>query len=243
MEKNQVKRLVREKYAEIANQTNSCGDSTEVTKISQNIGYSAEDIKSVPAGPILGQGCGNPVALSSLKEGEIELDLGSRGGFDVFLAASKVGSSGRVIGVDKTPEMIERARTNAKANNITNVEFRMGEIENLPIAANSVDVVISNCVIFLSPDKLKVFHEIVRVLKPGGRVNISDLVLDDRTPPSLKNTQKTVDRRTFTEYEGIIKASGLKNVKFTVNYPYETENKKILRDYLISVNVQGIKEK
>ncbi|MDI6816476.1 MAG: arsenite methyltransferase [Actinomycetota bacterium] len=204
MENDDVRKIVREGYAKIAQLEESCcGPSTAPAKssggcgcgcgdpqesISKQVGYTDEDINSVPDGANLGLGCGNPVALASLKEGEVVLDLGSGGGFDCFLAAPRVGESGRVIGVDMTPEMLEKARANARKSGFANVEFRLGEIEHLPVADNEVDVIISNCVINLSPDKQRVFDEAHRVLKPGGRLMVSDIVLLADLPDFIKDS-------------------------------------------------------
>jgi SAM-dependent methyltransferase len=159
--------------------------------VSQALGYTREELRSVPQGADLGLGCGHPTALASLQPGEVVLDLGSGAGIDCFLAADKVGETGRAIGVDMTPEMIERARENARREGMDNVEFRLGEIEHLPVADASVDVVISNCVINLSPDKPQVFREAFRALRPGGRLLVSDIVLRGELPNAIRDSMES----------------------------------------------------
>ncbi len=236
MEDGKIKKVVREGYAKIAKQRSSCcaavdsccGSTGLAQHVSKSIGYTEEELKAVPEGANLGLGCGNPVALASLREGETVLDLGSGAGFDSFLAASKVGKNGRVIGVDMTPEMLERARENASKGNYANVEFRLGEIENLPVADNSVDIVISNCVINLAPDKRKVFTEAFRVLKPGGRLMVSDIVLLRELPDFIKNSIEAYigclsGAMMRDEYIGAIKAAGFQEVSIIdeTSFPIE----------------------
>jgi len=274
MEKHETKRIVREGYAKVAKQSSSCCNpdvscgcgSGSAHEVSKSIGYSDDDIKSVPEGANLGLGCGNPIALASLKEGEVVLDLGSGAGFDCFLAAQRVGPSGKVIGVDMTPEMLEKARYNAKEHNYTNVEFRQGEIENLPVDDNSVDVIISNCVINLSPDKEAVFKEAYRVLKPGGRVMVSDIVLNEELPKEILNSidayigcvSGAIPRE---DYISMVKETGFKEVEivdetyFPVDEVLESpagkliikeagvDPKKIDKLSVTSIKLQGFKPK
>lgn len=253
MKKEEIKKVVRKSYAEIAKQQSSCcapvdsccGSKDLAQDISKKIGYSEEDIKTVPEGANLGLGCGNPVALASLKEGETVLDLGSGAGFDCFLAADKVGKNGRVIGIDMTPEMVEKARENVQKGKYENVEFRLGEIENLPAADSSVDIIISNCVINLAPDKNNVFREAFRVLKPGGRLMISDIVLLKELPDSIKSSIEAyvgcVSGAVMKDkYIGAIKEAGFKEVRIIdeTSFPYESlENDPTTRKIIENLNI------
>jgi len=251
MRQKEIKKVVREGYAKIAKQSSSCcapvnsccGSTDLVQNISKSIGYTEEELKAVPEGANLGLGCGNPTALASLREGEVVLDLGSGGGIDCFLAASKVGENGRVIGVDMTPEMLEKARENASKGKYTNVEFRLGEIENLPVADNSVDVVISNCVINLSPDKAQVFKEAYRVLRPGGRVMVSDIVLLKELPDAIKSsvaayTGCIAGASRKEDYLATVASAGFQDVEVVSEVSLGTGE---LAGSTASVNVRAIK--
>jgi len=276
MKDTEIRKSVREGYAKIAKEGGSCcnrdstccSDTRSARDISQSIGYSEEELAAAPEGANLGLGCGNPIALASLKEGETVLDLGSGAGFDCFLAANRVGKSGRVIGVDMTPEMIEKARKNAGKSDYTNVEFRLGEIENLPAADSSVDVIISNCVINLAPDKKRVFKEAFRVLKPGGRLMVSDIVLTKELPDAIRNSVQAyigcISGAILEEkYLGAIESAGFQDVRVADetgiavdsldNDPIATsiassldltpEKIRDLASSIISIRVSGIKPK
>ncbi|MFW9998450.1 MAG: arsenite methyltransferase [Candidatus Odinarchaeota archaeon] len=219
-----VRRAVREQYAKIATGNSSLEniESTEQKTISevQNklVGYSKKELESIPKDANLGLGSGHPIALASVQSGEVVVDLGSGAGVDCFLAAQKVGETGRVIGVDMTPEMIDKARGNAKQDGYKNVEFRLGEIEHLPVADNTADLIISNCVINLAPDKSQVFRDAYRVLKPGGRLMISDIILNHEFPDTVKKALDTapscVSRASVKdEYLETIRVAGFEQVE------------------------------
>ena len=223
MEKDQVHDVVKSGYAEVARQGGCCGAGATSShgQTAALIGYAEDDISGTAAEANLGLGCGNPTALASLKPGETVVDLGSGAGFDALLSAEKLGPEGRFIGVDMTPEMLERARTNAvKAGFARTVEFREGLIENLPVASDSVDVVISNCVINLSPDKGQVFREAYRVLKPGGRLAVTDIVLSKPLPADIAKVAESWiacvgGALVEDEYFGHMRAAGFENIEHT----------------------------
>jgi SAM-dependent methyltransferase len=266
MKKREIKEIVKSTYGKIAKGSAQCGcscDESNSKEFAKSIGYSDEELNVIPEEANLALSCGNPVALASLKENEVVLDLGSGAGFDCFLAANKVGPLGKVIGIDMTQEMVERAIENAKKNGISNVEFRIGEIENLPVDDNSIDVVISNCVINLSDDKAKVFKEIYRVLKPGGRIAISDMALLKKLPKKIHDNIAAYvgcvsGAILVDEYKRIVESAGLKNVKITVKNSSAClnsnssvsldasildclEKNESLADYVVSIYVEGFK--
>ena len=214
MKRNKIKKEVKKRYGQFAEQGSSCCPDYSCC----DIGYSIEEIKDLPSDiSEFSLGCGNPVALADIRNGETVLDIGSGGGLDVFLAARKVGPKGKVIGLDMTEQMVEKARKNARKGNYNNVEFKLGEAENIPVKDNSVDLVMSNCVINLVPNKEKAYREIYRILKPGGRFVISDLVTEKELDESIRdNPEKLVacvgGALTEKGYIGVIKKAGFKNV-------------------------------
>lgn len=279
--KEEIREAVRESYGKIARAAGVTSEMSEVTsccgpseintetsqaasycgppdfslkKMSALMGYSNKDFESVPEGANMGLGCGNPVDLASLKRGETVVDLGSGGGLDCFLAAKEVGDTGKVIGVDMTPDMVSKARKNAEKMGSTNVEFRLGEIEHLPVADNSADIVMSNCVINLSPDKLSVYKDAYRVLKPGGRLAISDVLATAPLPNEIRNDLALVGAciggaATIGETEKLLKEAGFQDIKIT---PKESsreliqewdpgKSKKNAWDYVVSASIEAIK--
>lgn len=253
-----IREVVREKYGAIAEGRPSgsgcCGGSCGTDDVLAEIGYSAEQAAAIPEGANLGLGCGNPLALAEVAPGETVLDLGAGAGIDCFLAAREVGPTGRVIGVDMTPAMLQKARANAKTIGSTNIEFRLGEIEHLPVADASVDLIISNCVVNLSPDKPQVFREAMRVLKPGGRMMVSDLVL---TRPLTKEMQNSVDlyigcvagASMKEDYLGMMREAGLVDVEILDESRYDVGidalphdgPERTAFDSVVSVKVRAVK--
>ena len=239
--KDEIRQEVRKRYTDIAKSNSACCGCSpscctlqdpSIKDLSAELGYTPQEIDSVTDGADMGLGCGNPQAIAMLKEGETVLDIGCGGGFDCFLAAKQVGNNGRVIGVDMTPDMISKARYNAQKGNYTNVEFRLGEIEYLPVADNAVDVIISNCVINLSPDKPQVFREAYRVLKPNGRLAISDIVAILELPEYIRNdtdkyTGCIAGAATIDELKAILEDIGFVNI----NIKLKEESKNFIKDW------------
>ena len=255
---------IRENYTQVANASNEgaccgveascCGVSDDQAinqLISTRLGYTVEELAAVPEGADMGLGCGNPKVIAALQPGEVVIDLGSGGGFDCFLAANEVGESGKVIGVDMTPDMLSKARANAERGRYAQVEFRLGEIENLPVADNTADVVMSNCVINLSPHKPRVFEEIFRVLKPGGRIAVSDVVATQPLPDEMKNDPFLISAcvggaALIDDLEQWMQAAGFAQI---VIEPKD-ESKEFIRDwapnlsvedYVVSAAIQAVK--
>ncbi len=254
---DKIKKIVREGYTRAILQRKSscpasscCSGLDKAKDVSRNVGYSDAELSIVPEGANLGFGCGNPVALASLKEGDVVLDLGCGAGFDAFLSAQHVGKSGRVIGIDMTPEMVAKAKENARKGNYSNVEFRLGEIEQLPVEDSSIDVVISNCVINLSPDKEAVFKEAYRVLKVGGRLMVSDLVLVKDLPKEIKDSVEAyvgclAGAVKKEEYLRFIQQAGFQDVKIVSEsaYPVDAmfDNLESACDAIVSVKIAADK--
>ena len=246
-----VREEVRRRYGATASGESTCADDCCTSTEATDLGYSAEDAAAAPEAANLGLGCGNPLAIASLKDGQVVLDLGSGAGFDCFLAAHAVGKRGRVIGVDMTHEMLSKARQNAQENGFPNVEFRLGEIEALPVADNSVDVIISNCVINLSPEKQRVFNEAFRVLKPGGRLAIADMVATALLPDEIKAnwaayTGCMAGASQIAELERMLRASGFNDIKIAPkdssrSFIREWLPGKRIEDYLVSATIEAVK--
>lgn len=260
-EHDQLRQHVRDAYGTIARagaHTGGCGpsccapsDTAVAELLSRGIGYSAQDTAAVPEGANLGLGCGNPQAIAALQPGETVLDLGSGAGFDCFLAARTVGPSGQVIGVDMTPDMLTRARANAVKGCYANVDFRLGEIEHLPVADAGIDVIISNCVINLSPDKGQVFRECMRVLKPGGRLAISDIVLTADLPEAMKaevalHTGCVTGAVSIDTLTDLLTAAGFGAIRIapkdtSVEYIRQWAPDRGIEHYIASANIEAIK--
>ncbi|UCG37357.1 MAG: arsenite methyltransferase [Candidatus Bathyarchaeota archaeon] len=251
MAEKEVKDFVKKRYGKLAKGANSCCSPCDcgspIDDVALKIGYSREELNNIPEDSVMGLGCGNPVALASLKEGEIVLDLGSGGGIDVFLASRKVGACGKAIGVDMTQEMVDRAKATAIQHGYKNVEFRLGEIEKLPVENESVDAVISNCVINLAPDKEKVFREAYRVLKAGGRIMISDLVTEGELPAEIKKSFDAwagciAGALEKNQYLDTIRTAGFDRVTIVSESTYDVDVSPELSGKITSLQVMAYKE-
>jgi SAM-dependent methyltransferase len=252
LKEKEIKESVKERYSKIATgETQFCsccsGTAPNIIEQAKAAGYTVEEIKSIPGEAVLGVGCGNPTALAEIHEGDTVLDLGSGGGIDVFLAANKVGKQGKVIGVDMTEEMVQTAVKNAEKGGYNNVEFKLGEIEDLPLEDNSVDLIISNCVINLTPDKLAAYREAFRVLKPGGRILVSDLVTLGQLPDEVRNSFSAwsaciggaVEKE---EYLNIIKKAGFSGVEIVDSHYFsEPQMGPLLEGKILSIQVKASK--
>lgn len=260
LKNDKIRQEVRQQYGRVAESNGagcgcgpSCCDTPVVSAetLSQGLGYSASDVGAVPQGANMGLGCGNPQVIAALKTGEVVLDLGSGGGFDCFLASQQIGDSGQVIGVDMTPEMISKARANAAKGGYRNVEFRLGEIEHLPVADDTVDAIISNCVINLSPDKVQVFRDAFRVLKRGGRLAISDIVATAELPEEARRdlalyTGCMSGASLIAELESMMHAAGFERISIS---PKDASREFIrdwapgrkIEDFVVSANIEAIK--
>jgi len=259
VEQETIRQAVLENYTKVAQRggggcgptVGCCGGGAETVTISKQIGYSEEELATAPEGADMGLGCGNPQAIAALKPGEMVVDLGSGGGFDCFLAARQVGETGHVIGVDMTTEMVRKARANAQKGGFTNVEFRLGEIEHLPVADRSVDVILSNCVINLSPDKAAVFQEAFRVLKPGGRLAVADVVATAALPDDIRNDLAlragcVGGAAAMDEVETFLREAGFREIRIRP----KDDSRALIRewapgrsveDYVISATIEAVK--
>ncbi len=252
MKEKEIKEAVKGRYSQIAKQEqqsccSSCSGTASSVSQSSGIGYGTDDLERVPEEAIMGLGCGNPIATADLKVGEVVLDLGSGAGIDVFLAANKVGPTGKAIGVDMTKEMIDKATRIATNHGYQNVEFRLGEMESLPVEDETVDAIISNCVVNLSPDKSKVFQEAYRTLKPGGRLTVSDIVSEGTLPDEIRTDSNTwacciggaLEQREYLEK---IKGAGFEDIKVVSTQEFYIENKaNQTKEKLMSITVKAYK--
>ncbi|HEQ99999.1 MAG TPA: arsenite methyltransferase [candidate division Zixibacteria bacterium] len=243
-----VKKFVRDLYGKIAEgKADGCGCCSSPSPVELEVGYSQQDLENIPGEAVLGLGCGNPTALADIKEGETVLDLGSGGGIDCFLAARLTGKTGKVIGVDMTEKMINLARKNAAEGGYDNVEFRLGELENLPLENNSIDLIISNCVINLATDKSKAFSEAFRVLKPGGRMMVSDLVVTEKLPEHIRRSLEAwagciAGAMVREDYLNAIETVGFENISVEKEHAYiEANMTDELKGKILSVSVKAFK--